>query len=408
MKRLLLPMAALVLSACAVAPPTPPKPLVDAWYSAAGVEAIASLNLHETSSGWEGRVGVSSGRAWPLRNIVQKDDTLSFLVPGLLASFSGTKNGEGWSGQWVSGGTTTPISLKPSETPAAAAGHFVTLAGGRQLYLDCRGTGLPAVIFDSGAGGDHNAWKGVQDAIAATNMACTYDRAAVGASDPGPLPRDAAAIANDIDAMLAAAKIPAPYVLVGHSLGSYHVRQYANTRLDKVAGIVLVDPSGDNQRALFNAAIPKSATIPAMGFDEQAWRNCVAKLHGALIPRTDPVIKDCQGNDAEIVDASFSAIYAMEHTSLAQLTASHRSYGDLPMIVLTRGDYMKGMPPEFDDADRDAMKRVWTGLHRDMTALSKKGQNREIAGAGHFIQADAPQAVITAIRDVLAAGRAKP
>jgi pimeloyl-ACP methyl ester carboxylesterase len=267
---------------------------------------------------------------------------------------------------------------------------------------------LPAVIFDSGAGGDHNAWKGVQDAIAATNMACTYDRASVGASDPGPLPRDAAAIANDIDAMLAAAKIPAPYVLVGHSLGSYHVRQYANTRFDKVAGIVLVDPSGDNQRALFNAAIPKSATIPAMGFDEQAWRNCVAKLHGALIPRTDPVIKDCQGNDAEIVDASFSAIYAMEHTSLAQLTASHRSYGDLPMIVLTRGDYMKGMPPEFDDADRDAMKRVWTGLHRDMTALSKKGLNREIAGAGHFIQADAPQAVITAIRDVLAAGHAKP
>lgn len=351
---------------------------------------------------------MSSGRDWPIRNTVRTDNTLSFLVPGLLARFSGTKDGEGWSGQWVSGGTTTPITLRSAEAPATVAGHFVTLAGGRQLYMDCRGTGLPAVIFDSGSGGDHNSWKGVQDAIAASNMTCTYDRASVGASDPGPLPRDAAAVADDLDAMLAAAKIPAPYVFVGHSLGSYHVRQYANTRLAKVAGIVLVDPSGDNQRALFDAAIPKMATIPGMNFDEKLGADCVAKLHGVLLPRTDPAIKDCQGNDAEIVAGLFSGVVAMEHASLAQLIASRRSYGDLPMIVLTRGDYAKGMPPEFDDADRDALKRIWTGLHRDMTALSRKGQNREVPGAGHSIQADAPQAVITAIQDVLAAAQAKP
>ncbi len=67
------------------------------------------------------------------------------------------------------------------------------------------------------------------------------------------------------------------------------------------------------------------------------------------------------------------------------------------MIVLSRGDDAKGMPPEFEAADQAAMKTVWTALHRDMTALSKKGENREVAGAGHSIQADAPQAVTAAI-----------
>jgi pimeloyl-ACP methyl ester carboxylesterase len=403
MKRLLAIAAALALAACAGAPSAPPRQLVDQWYSAEGVGAVASLNLHETTAGWEGRIWIESGRGWPVRNVAQSGDTLSFLVPGLLASFSGTKNEQGWSGEWTTSAAKTPLTFKQGDIPAAAAGHFITLQGGRQIYMDCQGTGLPAVIFDSGAGGGYQSWKGVQEEIAKTNMACTYDRASFGASDPGPLPRDAAAVANDIDALLTAAKIPAPYILVAHSLGSYNVRQYANTRLNKVGGIVLVDPSGDNQRALFSAAIPKSATIPAMNFNEEVWRSCVAKLRGALVSRTDPSIKDCQGNDSEIVDGSFSAIHAMEYTSLQQLTASRRSYGDLPLIVLSRGDYEKGMPPEFDAADREAMKKVWTGLHRDMAALSTKGQFREVPGATHYIQTDAPAAVIAAIHEVIAA-----
>ena len=407
MKRLLAVAAAMVLAACAGAPPAPAKPRVDAWYSVTGIPAAAALNLHETDAGWEGRIWISTGHGWPIRNIVQSADTLSFLVPGLLASFSGAKGVQGWSGEWSTSNAKTPITLSPTEIPAEAVGHFVTIAGGRQIHMDCKGTGLPAVIFDSGAGGGYAAWKGVQEEIAKTNMACTYDRASVGASDPGPLPRDAAAIADDMDAMLATAKIPAPYILVGHSLGSYHVRQYANTRLNKVAGIVLVDPSGDNQRALFAAAIPKIASISAGNFDEEAWRTCVAKLHGALVSRADPAIKDCEGNDAEIVDGSFSAIHAMEHSSLDQLTASRRSYGDLPMIVLTRGDYATGMPPEFNDSDGAAMKKVWIDLHRDMAALSTKGQNREIPGASHYIQRDAPQAVTDAILEVIAAARAR-
>jgi pimeloyl-ACP methyl ester carboxylesterase len=65
------------------------------------------------------------------------------------------------------------------------------------------------------------------------------------------------------------------------------------------------------------------------------------------------------------------------------------------------------MPPEFTDADRAAMKKVWTEMHNEMTALSTAGVHREIPGAGHSIQADQPQAVIDAVNEVVAQARAR-
>jgi pimeloyl-ACP methyl ester carboxylesterase len=182
------------------------------------------------------------------------------------------------------------------------------------------------------------------------------------------------------------------------------VRQYANTHFDKVAGIVLVDPSGDNQRALWRAAIPKHSSDPRWTFNEENWRRCMTVLRGALLPRSDPALKDCTGNDADTVDATLSSLHAMEHASAAQLAASRRSYGDLPLIVLSAGiDGGKNLPPEFDDGERAAFDNVWADLHRDQASLSTIGERRIVPGAGHGIQTDAPQAVIDAIREVLAA-----
>jgi len=395
--------AALMLVACA-ATPQPARTYTDAWFAPIGPSIIKAINLHETDEGWRGSIWMGPGNTLPIRNIMHSADRLSFQVPALAASFPGEKNGQGWSGDWSPQGPTTQITFQPGAPPAAAAGRFFVLEGGRRMFMDCQGTGLPAVVFESGAGNGHQSWTKVQPEIAKTSMACTYDRAGFGVSDPGPFPRDAAAAARDMDALLTTAEIPAPYVLVGHSLGGIHVRQYANTHVDKVAGIVLVDPSGDNQRALFRAAIPGAANDPLWNFDEENWRRCVAILRGALLPRSDPALKDCTGNDVEIVDANLSSLHAMEHASVAQLAASRRSYGDLPLIVLSAGiGGGKNLPPEYDDADRAAFDNVWADLHRDQASLSTIGERRIIPGAGHGIQTDAPQAVIHAIREVIAA-----
>ena len=95
----------------------------------------------------------------------------------------------------------------------------------------------------------------------------------------------------------------------------------------------------------------------------------------------------------------------MTALSSPELAASRRSYGAMPMIVLTRGDYARGMPAEATAEDIAAFKTTWRQMHEEMRLLSSVGERREIAGSGHYIQLDQPQAVIAAVDEVVAAAR---
>lgn len=410
----LLGASVLALVACGptaeVATPEPAAPAFsDTWYAIAPIPSgagPASLNIHATEHGPHGRIW-QEAKSYPVRNVVVSETAMSFIVPGLEASWTATKDAAGqWSGAWTLGHSILTAGLDEKPAPDLGGKRFVTLADGRQMYLDCRGKGTPAVIFDAGAGGWSKDWAPVHDEIAQTTMACAYDRPGHGLSDPRPLPLDAATIADDLDLMLTAAGIAPPYILVGHSLGSYHIRQFANTRFDKMAGMVLVDPSGDGQKARFNTVIPAVvAELDRRGETAKA-AGCIERLREKLVLRGDPLFAQCNGtNDPDLFEQTQSEIDSMEGASTVQLTASRRSYGDMPLIVLTRGDNEKGMPPELSEADREAFASVWAQMHEEMTALSSAGERRVIAGAGHFIQGDKPQAVIDAVNEVVAAAR---
>lgn len=388
------------------------------WFS--GGDAAPTLELHETKYGLHGRLVDPLGKSYPVRAISQTETSLSFVAPSLEASWTSTKTPEGaWSGKWLQIGhdpedvVLSPLATAPAAilAPDGSTPRFVTLPDGRQMFLDCIGPmgggAAPAVIFDSGAGSDHTAWHGVWQEVGKTALSCTYDRAGLGLSDPGPLPRDAAAVANDIAAMLTAANIPGPYVLVGHSLGSYHTRQFANTHFDQMAGLVLVDPSGDGQDKRFEAAIPKAYAIANAEMEKSKSLDCVAKLRAQLVAKSDKLAQDCLSNDADGIESYLSEVDAMAVASTEELTASRRPWGAMPLIVLTRGDYEKGMPPAWSKADRDGMKAVWVAMHTEMAALSTAGQHRTVDGAGHSIQRDKPQAVIDAVNDVIAAAKAR-
>ena len=131
------------------------------------------------------------------------------------------------------------------------------------------------------------------------------ERAARGLSDPGPIPRDVNAAAADIDAFVHAARIEGPLVLVGHSMASYHVRQYANLhKHGEVAGMVLVDPSGDGQTARFTEFIPNLAELMGDNVDDEVAAGCVKALREKLLKRDEPVAKTCGGNDPDRVEAT--------------------------------------------------------------------------------------------------------
>ena len=55
------------------------------------------------------------------------------------------------------------------------------------------------------------------------------------------MPRTATALVTEWHDLLTTAGVPAPYLLVGHSIGGLFTVLYARTYPDEVAGMVLVD-----------------------------------------------------------------------------------------------------------------------------------------------------------------------
>src|SRR5688572_12286275 len=115
--------------------------------------------------------------------------------------------------------------------------------GGYRLHLWCTGDGAPAVILDTGLGGMSAGWGFVQPDVARFTRVCSYDRAGLGYSDPGPSPRTARRIASELAELLGRGGIIGPVVLVGASIAGFDVRVFASDHPDRAAGLVLVDAS---------------------------------------------------------------------------------------------------------------------------------------------------------------------
>lgn len=402
------------------APPAPEvaSPYADRWFAFSDpvlAERYRGVNLYETDRRRSGRLVLADGSAVALRIVTPAPgDDLAFIATALGLSFVAKVTGEStWTGKLSDPehGDAAATLLPSAAAPAETVGQIVMLPDGRRMHMVCAGEGSPVVILDYGAGGTAKKdWGELAATISteAKTRVCAYDRAGRGLSDPAATPRTAAAVASDIDQMLTAANIQTPVVLVGHSLGSYHVRQFANSYPDKTAGLVLVDPSGDGQLERFNAAIPPMAQLQAERLEVQADLNCVATLVAKPVPPDDPLAQQCGGNDPVAISATLSEIDEMPGASTASLVATRRSYADMPVIVLTRTDYDSGMPPTFTQQDKAAMRSIWESMHAEMAALSTRGEHRFIPNAGHYIQRDAPEAVIKAVADVVAAVRASP
>jgi pimeloyl-ACP methyl ester carboxylesterase len=74
-----------------------------------------------------------------------------------------------------------------------------------------------------------------------------------GRSDSAPMPRDPGDVVTELYDLLAAADVPGPYVMVGHSLGGTLSVLYARTYPDEVRALVVVDSPLPPLRGLIGA-----------------------------------------------------------------------------------------------------------------------------------------------------------
>ena len=136
-----------------------------------------------------------------------------------------------------------PATALPSVAaePPPARGAMVDL-GGRRLHVTCEGPadGRPPILLEAGGFGIGADWAVVQTRLAARRT-LAYDRAGLGLSDPAEAPRDASAIIDDLQALLAVVNLRGPYILVAHSSAAAYAQLFALRRPEAVCGLVLVD-----------------------------------------------------------------------------------------------------------------------------------------------------------------------
>jgi pimeloyl-ACP methyl ester carboxylesterase/GNAT superfamily N-acetyltransferase len=229
--------------------------------------------------------------------------------------------------------------------------------GGRRLHLWHGGTGRPTVIFDSGGECDSLVWRHVLPQVTAFAQVVAYDRAGLRQSEPGPLPRTARAVVDDLSALLATANIPGPYVLVGHSMGGIYARLFASLYPQDIVGLVLVDSPHEDMVYEWQTLLPK-----------ETWENFV--LHSSY-----------ESGDYLITRAQLKVAPPLP---------------DVPLIVLTarQGDYPYGWP-------RDALNVLRVRLQRQLVTLVSRGRQIIVEDTGHAIHEDRPEIVVDAIREVL-------
>ncbi len=285
------------------------------------------------------------------------------------------------------------VSIQPSDAtmdnlraqPDPPGTYF--WVGNHRLHLNCVGEGSPTVIFDSGLGGTSLDWVRVQPQVAAFTRACSYDRAGYGWSDSGPMPRDSANISRELDVLLGNASVPAPYLLVGHSFGGLNVRLYSYLNPQKVAGLVLVDSSHEDQYRRFETAGVK-ATAPRGGsfFIGNAFQ-----IPAALPSDVVPVARSFAGSRRSMV----ALLSELRHIrTSAQQLRNLRMLSNIPLVVISHRIHES-------TGTRARRDRLWMDMQAELARRSTRGRHVIAATDDHYVHLREPQLVVDSIRSVI-------
>jgi len=311
----------------------------------------------------------------------QRRLTTILAIAGVAVAVIGCTSGGGGGSAAASAApavAASPGALASAGAPPAGRDFLKNVdIGGRSLSIACVGptdTGRPTVIFEAGLGGDKRVWSDVLSSLQATDRACSYDRAGVGMSKPGPIPQTTDGQVDDLRKLLAAVGVKPPYVLVGYSVGGWNVLVHAGRYPKDVVGVVMVDVRPPLVSDAFRKALP-----PKAAGESEAIRQTREDLTEW---EYDP-----SGNP-EGLDLIKSAAQA----------AASPGFGDDPLVVLVAGEKEDDGLPASLAATFD---RIWMDQVAMLTKLSSKGRQEIVPRATHDLPYEQPEVVLDAVHEVL-------
>ena len=152
--------------------------------------------------------------------------------------------------------------------PADTGGQCVNV-GAYELFMKVQGDKGPIVVFESGRGNGHDVWDKVAPEASQFSKTVTYDRVNLGYSQNmsnSNEPVTAKLVAKNLHTLLHAAKLPPPYILVGHSLGGIYMQMFARLYPKEVRGVVFVDSSSPEQPFSSKLSASNPAYAEELGF----------------------------------------------------------------------------------------------------------------------------------------------
>jgi pimeloyl-ACP methyl ester carboxylesterase len=266
-------------------------------------------------------------------------------------------------------------------------------SGGIRMHIYCVGEGSPTVVLDAGLNGGTMSWAPVQEQVSNHTRVCSYDRAGMSWSEPGPKPRTFIRIADELHALLEAAGEEGPYVLVGHSVGAHTVRFFMQNHPTDVAGIVLVDPA--HEKILSTELIPVIQQLQRtyigyahLGF----WRyilnpDFIRGVEGPNVPAE--IINNLEVvyspkslyTAADELAAMYETVHALNATNIMG------AWDDKPAIVLSADNEIAHLTGALEH-------------HKELASLSTGGEQILVPG-GHNIHYEHPEVVAEAILNII-------
>jgi pimeloyl-ACP methyl ester carboxylesterase len=318
---------------------------------------------------------------------------------------------------------------KDKQPTYSAPGKLVDV-GGYRLHLNCTGKSGPTVVLIAGAGDFSFDWGLVQPGVSRFTLGCSYDRAGLAWSEPGPTPRTMKQDAYELHTLLKAARIRGPYVLVGHSIGGLIARVYAEQYPDEVAGMVLIDSTHEDTTLMYQGklvrvregatgiVVPPVQTMQSSppkppAAEDIAQFEFNQKTFGA--PKTEPPFNKLPASIqamrlwflAQPPRAAARPDFWAEELQAMYIERAKTPYqlGNKPLVVMLAKPDAGNPPPEIS---AEEWKRINEEKRQQKIGLANLSRNSKLIVAersGHHIHLDEPRVVTDAVRLVVDAVR---
>jgi pimeloyl-ACP methyl ester carboxylesterase len=195
--------------------------------------------------------------------------------------------------------------------------------------------------------------------------------------------------------------VPGPYVMVGHSLGGPLLMLYTHDHPEDVLGVVMVDASHPDQVAMIRRISGKGLPLPPVALMRSA---AIFSWAGATRLMAAPDMNAGNAHVPRFFDGAIDESEVVE--DLIAFPVDRRTLGDRPLVVITGGKEHEIESQQqlwgFTRTQVEALMAGWDSLQVDMSHWSTRGRRIVLPRAGHYVQYDRPDVVISAVREVMA------